>query len=338
MEKVLLILDGAELRRRIADILQSNHFEPVFGEDRAATLKLAADNPVSVALVDYGEQEGRGLDMLVKLATQEATWNVPVIAIPDDYSGKVVGEVIEGGGMDCIRHDADAVEVIARVKAALRVRRHAKRLEIALDELRDKNEQLAALAVTDGLTLLNNHSHFIGILNQELARARRFGQPLSLVLCDLDNFKRVNDTLGHRCGDQVLRETASRMRESARSIDILGRYGGEEFALILPGTDREGALVVCERFRASVADLPFTLDNNGEALEYAMTVSVGLATVPSNGPLNSASLIEAADRAMYRAKRGGKNRVCVYDSEQDGHVGNRSAITPMIKQRQEPSR
>ena len=166
------------------------------------------------------------------------------------------------------------------------------------------HETVQRQAVTDELTGLFNHRRFQEGLSQELERARRFGSGVGLVMLDIDNFKQVNDTYGHQVGDMVLREVARVLREYSREIDEPARYGGEELAVVLPGTDLEGAFNLAERVRAGIQALEFPLDGRGK---LRVTASFGAAAMPESAS-DQSSLIAAADTALYAAKRSGKNR------------------------------
>jgi diguanylate cyclase (GGDEF)-like protein len=157
-------------------------------------------------------------------------------------------------------------------------------------------------ALVDGLTGLANRRAGERALEQELARAQRFGGNLALVLCDLDNFKAVNDRHGHLAGDDVLRELGEVLAETVRTVDVAARWGGEEFALVLPGTDAEGGVQLAERAREAL-EARTLLTPDGEPLQ--VTASFGVAAFPEHGE----GLVAAADAALYRAKRSGKNRV-----------------------------
>jgi diguanylate cyclase (GGDEF)-like protein len=168
--------------------------------------------------------------------------------------------------------------------------------------------ELERLSVTDRLTELYNHGYFEQRLEEEINRAQRFGHVLSLIMMDIDDFKLFNDTYGHPRGDRVLRSVSDTITSTLRDIDFAARYGGEEFVVVLPETDIEGARAVAERIRSGVAKLSYS--NIGVDDSVRKTISVGVATFPTNARAG-ASLIVAADQAMYVAKRSGKNAVVV---------------------------
>ncbi|MES2919845.1 MAG: GGDEF domain-containing protein [Pseudomonadota bacterium] len=171
---------------------------------------------------------------------------------------------------------------------------------------RQREETIRELGSTDMLTGLHNRRSIMSLLEKEVARSRRDGQPLSVVLLDLDHFKRINDTWGHPTGDRVLQRSAHVLRESLRQHDAVGRYGGEEFMLLLPGTALDGARILLERCREQVADSIVDADT-GEAVR--LSASFGLACNEGRSELDAEDLIRLADEALYRAKAGGRNRV-----------------------------
>jgi diguanylate cyclase (GGDEF)-like protein len=169
------------------------------------------------------------------------------------------------------------------------------------------HEIVSEQAVTDDLTGLSNKRRFRDVLGKEAARATRFGHPLSLLMLDIDGFKRVNDTRGHVQGDEVLRRVARTLQEESRTIDEPARYGGEEFAIALPETDLEGAISVAERIRSRIEREGVPAIEGGRRIK--VTASVGVATIPTSVS-DPDGLVRAADAALYEAKRAGKNRVC----------------------------
>jgi diguanylate cyclase (GGDEF)-like protein len=168
----------------------------------------------------------------------------------------------------------------------------------------DLHETVERQAVTDELTGLSNRRRFQDALGSEVERARRFGQGLGLMMLDIDDFKVVNDTFGHQQGDLVLREVARVVRETSREIDEPARYGGEELAVVLPGTDLEGAFQLGERVREGIERLTFEVHGLDEP--FGVTASVGVAALPDCAD-DSRGLVAAADEALYVAKRAGKN-------------------------------
>jgi diguanylate cyclase (GGDEF)-like protein len=173
-------------------------------------------------------------------------------------------------------------------------------------------EKIERSAVTDHLTGASNRSYLDSRLEREIRRARRYGQHLSVLLMDLDDFKQINDTRGHLVGDRVLREVGRLITGTVRDVDIAARYGGEEFAVVLPETRRMGALVVSERIREAVEKYFRRRGEFDRAIR--LTLSGGLACYPEDAE-DPSTLMARADRALYRAKNEGKNRIVVYFEE-----------------------
>ena len=161
------------------------------------------------------------------------------------------------------------------------------------------------LALHDGLTNLYNHRHFVATLGTEIDKARKIRAPVSLIMADIDSFKRYNDTHGHPRGDVLLRRIAQILLDNTRQRDIVARYGGEEFVIILPVTGRYGARRVAETIRAQIEQFPFP----GEDKSGPITITLGVAVFPEDAA-SAEELIQQADEALYRGKNEGKNRVC----------------------------
>ena len=161
------------------------------------------------------------------------------------------------------------------------------------------------LSITDGMTGVHNKRYLLELLDRDIGMAARLGNQLSLLMIDIDHFKKINDTHGHLAGDQALKELCRRIEPRLRATDVLARYGGEEFAVVLPATPREGALQVAETLRAIIAAEPFT---HGE-IKIPVTISLGLGTTDPATPITVTELIKIADDNLYEAKRSGRNRV-----------------------------
>ncbi|EDM78260.1 FHA domain/GGDEF domain protein [Plesiocystis pacifica SIR-1] len=166
------------------------------------------------------------------------------------------------------------------------------------------HEEIFRLSTVDGLTQVFNRRYFMETLERELSRARRYDRPLALLIFDIDHFKRCNDTYGHRAGDFVLRRIAELVTMRARKVDVVSRYGGEEFTVILPEIDIRGASAFAEKIRKLIADETFIF----EGRKIPVTISIGVAEI---GPsvANADDMIQTADRRLYAAKTGGRNRV-----------------------------
>ncbi|HED15262.1 MAG TPA: diguanylate cyclase [Gammaproteobacteria bacterium] len=175
------------------------------------------------------------------------------------------------------------------------------------DAINHMSKEIESQVMQDGLTRLLNRRAFDDRLNDEYSRSKRYNQPLSLLMLDLDHFKQVNDKYGHPAGDEVLRQIAQLLRDSVREMDAVARYGGEELAVILPTTDLIHARALAERIRCSVASYEFTTG----ARKVYITVSIGLAVLPDHA-LTPVQLIDAADQALYTSKNQGRDQVCSY--------------------------
>lgn len=182
------------------------------------------------------------------------------------------------------------------------------------ESIQQANERLERLAITDALTGLHNRRHFHERLEEEFHRARRYSLPLSCMIFDIDNFKKINDTYGHLQGDAILREIGLCTAKVTRKSDVTARYGGEEFVVIMPQTDLEGAEAQAERLRRELGNHVYPGMPPGENV----TVSVGVAVLDHKAILDCETLISIADAALYEAKRGGKNRVVIGKSEGGG--------------------
>jgi two-component system cell cycle response regulator len=222
-----------------------------------------------------------------------------VLVVDEAESSERRVAAFDAGAYDYLTPGTPLPELAARLASTVRRHRTQK-------QLRSSRDRAALAAVVDPLTRLHNRAYFQESLLGELKRAQRYGRPVTLLILDLDHFKKVNDTLGHLAGDEALREVAQRLRRTARSTDILARYGGEEFAVILPETGLELGRIAAERFRAAIEGAEV---HGANGKSRPLTVSVGMASAPEHAT-GLEALFHAADTALYRAKRAGRNQVC----------------------------
>ena len=238
-----------------------------------------------------------------RLPGGEAFASAAALGFPLECRGRTVGALVAIDRVAATREPRLAANTLAVLRAALEPG------AIALDNAL-RMQRAEALSVTDDLTQLYNSRYLSQVLRRETKRASRGGRPLSLLFIDLDGFKGVNDTHGHLAGSSALVEAAAVIRISARETDIVARFGGDEFALVLPDTGSDGAVMVGERIRDKIAVHPF-LKKDG--LNIRLTVSVGVATLPDVAG-SAEGLIQAADEAMYWVKEHGKNNIFVAGS------------------------
>ncbi|MGH1486328.1 MAG: GGDEF domain-containing protein [Cellvibrionaceae bacterium] len=201
-----------------------------------------------------------------------------------------------------------------------------------IDALKQEVSELAELVSTDTLTGLNNYRHFTNIITQEIERSKRTAQPTTLIMVDADHFKKVNDDWGHETGNEALKLIANCLKRNIRKLDIACRYGGEEFAVILPSSDIGTSAQVAERIREAVESAVLTANNGTDTIP--LTVSLGLSTYIVSQDDDWHKLVERADQELYRAKQQGRNQVCYTVEEvieQQVSEDEKSALFDMFK-------
>lgn len=244
-----------------------------------------------------------GLEACRLIKENEATHDIPIIFLSarDETDVKVSG--LSLGANDYISKPFKAEELLARVEVSMRMKRERDRLRLSAEEAIATAEVAQERAMTDQLTGLLNRYGLQRVLAHEYAEARRYARPLSCLMTDLDNFKLINDTFGHVAGDAALKQVASILTEVVRGSDMVSRYGGDEFLVLLPETDLEGADALAEKVRAAAASQSF---GDGEP-RFQLTLSIGAATLSETESGND--MIVRADLALYDAKEHGRNRV-----------------------------
>jgi diguanylate cyclase (GGDEF)-like protein len=280
----------------------------------------------AVVIADHLMPEETGLALLGRLAARGSPIVRILLTAYADF-GLSLEAINHGHVFALLEKPLEIHELLIAVRSAIEryelsraLREKLAELERTNTELRRRHEELQRaqaevkrledIASTDGKTGATSYRFFVDRLEQEIARARRYERPLGLVLVDIDGFKAINDRFGHVVGDGVLRGVARLLRSSIRLMDVLARFGGDEFAIILPDTDLPGTATMSERLRVNVGACAFSPASAGE-----LTLSIGLAALPHHDATSSAELIELADRALYRAKASGRN-CCVIHGEQ----------------------
>ena len=252
---------------------------------------------VVVCRLELAGLDGPKLLAALRAHPQGATVPVVFLTARDDAARRA--RVLEAGANDVLTMPVHPGELVARLRGHLRL----KRLQ---DDLRGKNETLARLSTVDALTGLRTRRYVEDVLAIEFLRAQRYEQPLSILMADLDHFKRVNDVYGHLGGDAALRGVAQVLLHDLRATDVAGRYGGEEILVVLSPNELSGARVVAERWRCAVEESCFAAP--GSSTPIGVTLSIGVASLEP-GMASPEALVGAADAALYRAKSRGRNRV-----------------------------
>ncbi|WP_407050723.1 PleD family two-component system response regulator [Methyloraptor flagellatus] len=296
--KLLLVDDrrsSAERMKSVLGVVHDVSIEP----DAQQALFLAAEKDWDLIVVSLGLADYDGLRLVAQLRSLERTRALPILLLAEAEDTARLMRGLDMGANDYLVRPVDRQEMLARVKTQIRRKRYT-------DHLRDNVQQSIEMAVTDPLTGLNNR-RYMGIhLHALVDQAHQRSKPLSALIVDIDFFKSINDTWGHDAGDEVLREFSERLRASVRGIDLVCRYGGEEFVVVMPDTDMALAYMVAERLRKGVADKPFTIARGTNEIE--VTISVGLGTLEAATDTGD-DILKRADLALYRAKRSGRNRV-----------------------------
>lgn len=302
----ILVVDDVPDNVEILDArLSSRGYAIVTAATGEEALERVREQPPHLILLDVMMPGLDGHQVARRIKDDESLPFIPIILVTALNEAEDVVQGLESGADDYISKPYNFRELEARVRAMLRIKFLQDELDLKNRELELANRRLKKLSITDGLTELYNHRHIHQLLHDEFERSARTGDPVAVAMLDLDRFKQVNDTYGHPTGDVILYETARIIKQTAREIDMPGRYGGEEFIAILPGTEEEAAAHFAERVRQAVEKHLF----RDGASEVRMTVSCGVASFPAPGADSPEALLKAADEALYQAKHGGRNQV-----------------------------
>lgn len=288
---ILIVDDDIDFQDIIGMALQEKGYIINHAYNAQEAEYILSKNKVDLILLDLMLPDLDGFAACRTLKTIHPERFIPIIMISAkaDIQSKIRG--LEEGAVDFLTKPFSINELLARVKTMLR--------------LKNLQDQLKAMAITDELTGLYNRRFFQEWLDLEFKRTRRYKTDLSCLMIDIDYFKSVNDTYGHMMGDFVLAEVAGIIKQNTRGTDVAARFGGEEFVLLLPRTDRVLAMGLAERIRASIEAVRL----NNDDITLTVTVSVGVSCSIQNALEDKSQLIELADKALYEAKRRGRNRV-----------------------------
>jgi two-component system cell cycle response regulator len=295
--RMLLVDDHPRSAARLVEVISKSHDVFVERDINAALLKLA-EHDFDLLIVSLSLSEADGLRLCSQVRSLDRTRHMPIIILVEPGDNARLLRGMDIGVNDYLMRPIDRHELLARIRTQIKRKRFN-------DYLRNRLEESVELAIIDPLTGLHNRRYLENHLRTLVEGAIRSGRPVSVLMADIDHFKRVNDTHGHDGGDIILKEFAARLKRNTRGIDLACRLGGEEFVVIMPETDMARAFQVAERTRTMIASEPFQLRPE---LRLRVTASVGLATLESVEDTPE-TILKRADNALYAAKRRGRNRV-----------------------------
>jgi two-component system, cell cycle response regulator len=308
--RILVVDDHEDNIELLRARLEARGYEVDSASDGQQALDAVHRVCPDLILLDVMMPKMDGIEVVRRLKANAALPFIPVImqTALDSTENKVEG--LDAGADDYITKPINFAELEARVNSLLRIKALQSDLAAREKELAMMNDKLREISMTDGLTGVENRRSLEERLHDMWQHSLRLHEPIALVICDIDKFKSVNDNYGHQAGDSVLKEFAQLLKGEAREIDRVGRYGGEEFLLILPGTVLDAAVTFAERLREKVASHTFSYTGG----TLCRTMSCGVAASPHPRVKDQEGLLRAADDALYVAKETGRNRVVRFDS------------------------
>ncbi len=299
---ILLAEDDLISRRLFEKILVKEGFAVTTVADGREALDLFRQEFFPIVLTDWQMPEMEGPELCRAIRGENPDRYVYIVILTAKGSKDDIISGLEAGADDYLTKPAHHAELIARIKTGIRILELERSLKAAVDEIH-------LMSVTDPLTGFYNRGYINERVPQEIRRSKRYGRNLSLLLCDIDHFKAVNDTYGHLAGDAVLRTFAGCLTDTIRQqVDWAGRYGGEEFLVVLPETDHAGAMALAERLRRYIEACPTVVDDH----TIPVTASIGVTSMAPGDmrePVKAEVLLQAADHQLYKAKTSGRNRV-----------------------------
>jgi len=290
-DKKILVIDDTVSNLDILGNLLNNYYviDATNGDD---ALEILEDELVDLILLDIMMPDMDGYEVCTRLKSNLITKDIPIIFITAKADEDSIEKAYEIGGIDYVTKPFKPKELLAKVKREL--------------YLQDLQKELKLLASTDSMTKLYNRRYFTKMAAHSLDLSKRENKELSIIMIDIDKFKNVNDTYGHQVGDDVIITLANKLLEHQRKSDIVCRYGGEEFVILLPNTSLDGARTVAQKIRLDIENLTIKIPSN-EDLKF--TISLGISLVNLKNESNIEPALKRADDALYKAKESGRNRV-----------------------------
>jgi len=305
--KKILVVDDAEINVEVLLELLSEEYDVMAALDGEMALEIASEDEPDLILLDIMMPKMDGFEVCRKLKVNSTTKDIPIIFITAKVDEDAIEKAYDLGGTDYVTKPFKPKELLARVKKELK-------LQELIYNLQASKEELIILASTDSMTKLYNRRYFSTTSVHIINLAKRDKTDTSVIMIDIDKFKAINDTYGHQVGDDVIILLAQKLQDYARHSDIVCRYGGEEFVLLLPETSIEGALVIAEKIRLHVENM--SVEAGEHQLKF--TVSIGISQINIKDDINIESALHRADTALYEAKTSGRNRVCI-ESNKNGN-------------------
>ncbi|HMK57113.1 MAG TPA: diguanylate cyclase [Dissulfurispiraceae bacterium] len=297
--KVLVVTSAHSSAKELCIILESEGHECLIMDNGGQAIDTIYHELPEMVMLDVALSRPPASEILSKLKSAPSTWDIPVLIIASMKSALKIAKCYELGAHDYISKPFFKEEIIARIRN--------------IGYVCEKMKEFEKLLVRDYLTGIYNRKFFMERFVEELAWAARYQEPLSFIILDIDHFKKINDTYGHSCGDEVLRQLSKTLTSTLRAHDIVARYGGEEFVVLLSNTGAEESLTVAEKLRITVQESDFFCQEN--SVKLPVTVSIGVASTDSGFDLNPDNMIVKADHALYEAKAAGRNRVISFSEK-----------------------
>ncbi|MBP7175570.1 MAG: diguanylate cyclase [Thermoclostridium sp.] len=301
--RLLIVDDTPENLEISGKILEKESYDIYVADSGETALDLASNVKFDLILLDIMMPVMDGFEVCRRIREKPEYGSVPVIFLSAKAGIESVMKGFELGAVDYVRKPFNPAELVARVKIHVELKKTREELELQNSKLLKAYSEMELMAVTDPLTGLFNRREMLSRIEHEIVRFNRNSLPFTIVLSDIDFFKKVNDTYGHECGDFILKSVAGTLKSTLRKQDIVSRWGGEEFLLLLPGTDPFGAAIIAEKLRKKIEDENFSFQD----VIIRITMTFGISSISQAQTADA--LVRLADKAMYTGKQAGRNRV-----------------------------